>query len=85
MKLTVYNPQKGRLETIDLVVSETNTTKFDTCDTPGAIEMITDIDDNLVITETGWNYPVIVYGASRESIGYDPNKAKKLRDQSIRC
>jgi hypothetical protein len=37
MKLTVYNPQKGRLETIDLVVSETNTTKFDTCDTPGAI------------------------------------------------
>ena len=42
MKLTVYNPQKGRLETIDLVVSETNTTKFDTCDTPGAIGIITD-------------------------------------------
>ena len=46
--------------------------------------MITDIDGNLVITEAGWNHSVIVYGASRESIGYDPNEAEKLRDQSIR-
>jgi len=52
-KLTVYNPQKGRLETMDPVVSQTNTTKFDTCQTPRAIKMLTDIDGNLVITENG--------------------------------
>jgi len=36
-----------------MVVSETNTTKFDTCQTPRAIAMLTDIDGNLVITEDG--------------------------------
>jgi hypothetical protein len=29
MEMTVYNPQKGRLETIDTVLTEENTTWFD--------------------------------------------------------
>ena len=35
-----------------------------------------------MITEAGWNHSVIVYGASREFIGYDPNKAKKCRGRN---
>jgi len=29
MEMTVYNPQKGRLETIDAVLTEQNTTWFE--------------------------------------------------------
>lgn len=31
MEMTVCNPQKGRLETIDAEITEKNTTWFDNC------------------------------------------------------
>ncbi len=32
MEVTVYNPQKGRLETIDMLFTDENTTWFDRCE-----------------------------------------------------
>ncbi len=42
MEVTVYNPQKGRLETIDTVFTDENTTWFDNCEEGHEIDTITD-------------------------------------------
>ena len=44
MKMTVCNPQKGRLETIDIEFNENNTTWFNKYRTARDIRMITDLD-----------------------------------------
>ena len=80
MEITVANPHKGRLETIEVPVTETNTTWFDDCVSPRDICKITDIDGNLLITENDYTYPIIIYGVSRADIGYDQRKARELRD-----
>ena len=50
MDLTVYNPQKGRLETIFVELTADNTTRFDDCEKADDIAMITDWDGDLLIT-----------------------------------
>ena len=42
MEMSVYNPQKGRLETIDVVLTDENTTWFDNCKQSQDVYMITD-------------------------------------------
>jgi hypothetical protein len=80
MEITVANPQKGRLETIEVTVTETNTTWFDDCVSPRDIDKITDIDGSLLITENEYTYPTLIYGVSREDVGYDQRKARELLD-----
>jgi hypothetical protein len=77
MKLEVltYNPQKGRLETINPDFTEETTTWFDRTGSPESVRMITDLDGNLLITLAGWNYPVIIYDVSREKINNHQLKA----------
>lgn len=48
MECTVYNPQKGRLETLDVVISEENTTWF-SYSRNSSVTMITDWDGGLLI------------------------------------
>ncbi len=79
MEVTICNPQKGRLETIEDSVNETNTTWFHGCQQTDDIYTITDIDGALLIKENNFNYPVLVYGVTRKDINHDPQKAKKLR------
>jgi hypothetical protein len=81
MKITVCNPQKGRLETIDIVVTENNTTWFNQCRTTGDIRMITDFDGGLLISGFDYTYPLWIYNVSRADIGYDQKNAKQLRRQ----
>ena len=45
--------------------------------------MITDLDGDLLITCEGWNYPVIIYDVSRETINYSRKKARKLYKQAL--
>jgi hypothetical protein len=78
MEITVANPQKGRLETIEVTITEANTTWFDDCESPRDIYRITDIDGNLLIAENDYTYPMLIYGVSRADINYDPRKAKEL-------
>ncbi|MDD5170833.1 MAG: hypothetical protein PHN75_18605 [Syntrophales bacterium] len=79
MKITVRNPQKGRLETIDIEFTENNTTWFNEYRTTRDIRMITDFDGGLLISEFDYTYPLWIYDVSRVDIGYDRKKAKHLR------
>ncbi len=78
MALTVYNPQKSRLETVSVELTAENTTKFAPCEKSGDIAMITDFDGSLLITGYGRDYSIIVYDVSRSQISYDQIKAKEL-------
>jgi len=77
MELTIYNPQKARRETIDVVLCHENTTWFDTCRTQGDIYSITDFKGGLLIKEYAYTCPVWVYDISRADIGYNQKRAKK--------
>ena len=79
MEKTVYTPDKGRLETIDLRITEENTTWFDNHD----IQMITDFDGDLIIQERSFNYPLRVFALSRADIGFDPHEAQKIYNMHI--
>ena len=49
MEITVYNPHKGRLETIDVVFTNENTTWFDKCEDEHDIYTITDWQGDFLI------------------------------------
>jgi hypothetical protein len=78
MAMTVYNPQKGRLETIDATITHENTTGFEDCESHEEIHTITDYEGGLLIREFNWNYPLWVYDVTRADIGYNQEKAKEL-------
>ena len=79
MEMTVYNPEKGRLETIDTVLTEENTTWFDRCTGAHEIYTITDFEGDMLIREFGYAYPVRIYNMSRVDIGFDQRKAEELK------
>jgi hypothetical protein len=83
MEISVYNPQKGRLETIDAEVTDKNTTWFDNCMDDEDIYRITDFEGGILISEFGYGYPVWIYDVSRAEIGYNQRKAKELKDQYV--
>jgi hypothetical protein len=83
METTVCNPQKGRLETIDAVMTDKNTTWFDNCEDDQDIYMITDFEGGILISEFGYGRPVWIYNVTRDEIAYDQKKAKDLKDQYI--
>ena len=78
MAMTVYNPQKGRLETIYASITEENTTWFDDCVQDGEIYTITDFEGGLLIQELGYTYPIWIYDISRADIGYSQQKAEEI-------
>jgi hypothetical protein len=81
MQIQVYNPQKGRLETIDVEFTISNTTWFNKCRTARDVSMITDIEGGILVREFDYTYPVWIYDVSRAAIGYDQKKAKQLLRQ----
>jgi hypothetical protein len=48
MEQTVYNPQKGRLETINIDFTDENTTWFDECEDSHGILSITDLQGGIL-------------------------------------
>ena len=78
MQKTVYNPQKGRLETIDISFTDENTTWFDDIGNSADVSKITDFEGGLVISDSGYSYPVLIYDLSRSEINYSRQKALKL-------
>lgn len=83
MEETVYNPQKGRLETIQVEYSKQNTTWFDNWVDSEDIYMITDYKGGILIKECNYTYPVWLYDVSRAKINYDQEKAKEIRVQYV--
>ena len=83
MEVSVYNPQKGRLETINVEFTQENTTWFDNCMENEDIYMITDFNGGMLIRECNYTYPVWVYDVTRVEIDYDQKKAKEIRPQYV--
>jgi hypothetical protein len=83
MEHTVYNPQKGRLETIDITFTDKNTTWFEEADDATDVSLIADFEDGLVITDCDYSYPILIYAISRSDINYDKQKAEELRELHI--
>ena len=83
MQMTICNPQKSRLETIEVTINKTNTTWFDDDLKSEDIFMITDTDSGLLIKENNYNYPVLIYDVTRADIDNDPQKAKNLREEAM--
>ena len=81
MELTVYNPQKGRLETINVEFTDDNTTWFPHCKYVGDISQITDFQGGMLIREYDYTYPIWIYDISRTDIGYRRREAKQLLRQ----
>ena len=81
MQITIANPQKGRLETIDIEYTDQNTTWFDDVDNHDDIYMITDFEGCLLISEQGYSYPILIYDKSRKDINYDQHKASELKNR----
>ncbi len=80
MEMTICNPQKCRIETIEVAVNKANTTWFDNCLEPDDVYMITDTSNGLLIREKNFNYPVLVYDVTRAEIDNDQQKAKVLKE-----
>jgi hypothetical protein len=81
MGITVYNPQKGRLETIYVEFTQENTTWFEKYRSPRDIWTITDFEGGILIREFDYTHLFWIYDVSRADIGYDQKKAKQLRRQ----
>jgi hypothetical protein len=79
MQQTVYNPQKGRLETIDITLTDTNTTWFDAADDNSGVSLIADFEGGLVIAGSNYSYPVLIYDVSRSDINHERQQAKELK------
>ncbi|HPM11149.1 MAG TPA: hypothetical protein PK941_11965 [Paludibacter sp.] len=78
MPITVYNPQKGRLETIDVEYHENNTTWFSRYRQNDDIYMITDYQVGILIKDFDYTSPFWIYGVTRADIGFSQKKAKLL-------
>lgn len=81
MKCTVHNPQKGRLETLEVEFTEENATWFYSRASDG-VTMIADWEGGLIVA-AGYNYPIYLYDITREDIGYSKRKAQKLRKEYL--
>lgn len=78
MEITVYNPHKGRLETIAVEFTKDNTTWFESYRNSLDIARITDFEGGLLIAEFDYTYPVWIYETSRADIGYSQKRARQL-------
>lgn len=79
MQITVYNPQKGRMERIVAEFTKDNTTWFSNYRNNHDIAKITDIDGGILISEFDYSYPFLIYDMSRSDIYFNQRKAKQLR------
>ena len=78
MEITVHNPQKGRLETIEIEFTDENTTWFPHCKNADEVSMITDFEGGLLIRTFDYTYPTRIYDRSRAGIGYNRKEASRL-------
>jgi hypothetical protein len=79
MQKTVYNPQKSRLEAINITFTDKNTTWFDASDNNTGVSLIADFEGGLLIAGSNHSYPVLIYDVSRSDINHDRQKAEELK------
>jgi hypothetical protein len=77
MELTTYNPQKDRLETLEVEFTEENTTWFEYRRST-SVSTITDFKGGILIKKNDYSYPIWLYDISRSDIDYSKKKANEL-------
>jgi len=77
MELTTYNPQKGRLETLEVEFAAENTTWFE-YSRRTSVSTITDFKGGILIKKNDFSYPIWLYNISRADIGYSKKKAREI-------
>jgi hypothetical protein len=77
MELTTYNPQKGRLETLEVEFTAENTTWFE-YNRSASVSTITDFEGGILIKKNDYSYPIWLYDISRADIDYSKKKATEL-------
>ncbi|MBT6339091.1 MAG: hypothetical protein HOJ48_07340 [Desulfobacula sp.] len=83
MKMTVCNIAKSRLEIIDINITKDNTTWFEDISENRGIQMLTDFEDCLLISEYNYNYPFLIYDVTRKNIDCNIHKALELKELHI--
>lgn len=78
MQMTIYNTAKQRLETMDIEITEENSTWFDDSVDTDSVLRITDFEDGLLIKQCNYNYPIWLYDISRVDIGHNRQRAQAL-------
>jgi hypothetical protein len=76
--MTIYNKAKHRLETVDIEITEKNSTWFDDSTDTGSIYRITDFEGGLLIKQGKYDYPIWIDDVSRADIDHDHRKAQEL-------
>jgi hypothetical protein len=79
MELTTYNPQKGRLETLEVELTAENTTWFEYSRST-SVSTITDFEGGILIKKNDYSYPIWLYDISRADIDFNEKKAKELME-----
>ena len=79
MECTAYNPQKGRLETLEVEFTSENTTRFVSRGND-SVTLIADWEGGLLIT-SGYDYPVYICDVTRTETGFSQKKARELMRQ----
>jgi hypothetical protein len=82
MELTTYNPQKSRLETLEVEFTAENTTWFE-YNRSTTVSTITDFEDGLLIKKNDYSYPIWLYDITRADIDFSEKKAKGLMRSHI--
>lgn len=80
MGITIWNSAKSRLETMDIELTDKNTTWFEDEDKNPVVRMITDVDGGLLISEHSYDYSVFIIDKTRQDINYSAQKALVLRE-----
>jgi len=86
MELPVWNPQKGRYETlVDVVLTDKNTTWFVNLRSPKDVWWIADYKGGLLIQQQDYSYTIWIYDRymdiSRAYVEFSSKKAKQLLRQ----
>lgn len=78
MQTTIFNTAKHRLETINIEITDENSTWFKDSINTNAVSVITDFEDGLLIKQCNYNYPMWFNDISRTDIDHNREKAQNL-------
>jgi len=78
MQTTIFNTAKHRLETINIEITDENSTWFNDSINTNAVSIITDFEDGLLIKQCNYNYPMWFNDISRADIDHNRQKAQNL-------
>lgn len=78
MQMNIYNTAKHRSETINIEITDKNSTWFKDSINANAVSVITDFKGGLLIKQCNYNAPMWFNDVSRADIDHNRQKAQNL-------